>query len=89
MNEPKINIVEANSFKEAYDLAPEEFKEQIEECALDYYTDKIEKLIASFNLEDVTFIVNAIRCALVSLECFYQEDLSWPISFCRKKCCRL
>lgn len=74
MSEPKINVIKADSFKEAYDVVPDELKDQIEERALDYYTDKIEKLIASFNLEDMTFIVNAIRCALVSLECFSQED---------------
>lgn len=74
MSNPKINIIKADSFKEAYDAAPEEFKEQIEEHAADYYTDKIGKLIATFNLKDVTFIVNAIRCVLASLECFSPED---------------
>ena len=74
MSEPKINIIKADSFKEAYDLAPDAAKEQIEEHALDYYTNEIGKLIASFNLKDATFIVNAIRSALISLECAFPED---------------
>ena len=74
MSEPKINIIKADSFKEAYDAAPDELKDQIEESALDYYTEKLGKLIASFNLKDVTFIVNAIRSALIALECSCPND---------------
>lgn len=74
MSEPKINIIKADSFKEAYDAAPDELKDQIEEHALDYYTNEIGKLIASFNLKDATFIVNAIRSALISLEKHIPED---------------
>lgn len=74
MSEPKINIIKADSFKEAYDLAPDAAKEQIEEHAIDYYTDKIGKLIKSFNLKDTAFIVNVLRCTLAALECRYPEE---------------
>ena len=77
MSEPKINIIKADSFKEIYDAAPDELKEQIEESALDYYTEKLGKLIVSFNLEDTAFIVNAIRSALAALECFSRMIFSW------------
>ncbi|MDD7391212.1 MAG: hypothetical protein PUG60_16450 [Lachnospiraceae bacterium] len=74
MKDPKINIINAHSFKEAYDAAPDEAKELIESAATDYYMDKIEKLICDFNPDDTVFIVNALRCLLAALECAYPED---------------
>ncbi|MCI7099524.1 MAG: hypothetical protein MR966_11640 [Lachnospiraceae bacterium] len=74
MSDPKINIIKTNSFKEAYDTAPDELKDQIEEWATDYYAEKFGKLIASFNLEDTAFIVNALRCTLAAIECHSPEE---------------
>lgn len=74
MSNPKINIIKADSFKEVYDAAPDELKDQIKKHATDYYAEKLGKLIASFNLKDATFIINAIRSALVFLECFSPDD---------------
>ena len=75
MSESKINIIKADSFKEAYDVvSDDEVKDQIEEQALDHYTNVIEKLIQSFNQKDTAFIVNALRTELVALECAFPED---------------
>ena len=76
MSEPKINIIniKADSFKEAYALAPDAAKEQIEEQALDHYTNVIGKLIGSLNPDDTAFIVNVLRCTLAALECHSPEE---------------
>lgn len=74
MNDPKINIIHAHSFKEVYNAAPDEAKGLIENSALDCYMDAIKKLIDDFNLDDTAFIVNALRCTLVTLECVYPEE---------------
>ena len=75
MSEPKINIIKADSFKEAYDVvSDDEVKDQIEEHTLGYYSAEIEKLIQSFNPKDTAFIINALRLELIALECAIPEE---------------
>lgn len=78
MSNSKINIFKAvfkaDSFKEVYDATPDKLKDQVEDQAYDYYTDKIGKLIQSFNQKDTAFIVNVLRCTLTAMECHSPEE---------------